>query len=53
MEKLAGDILNDYSFPLIKKKKNLNDMPTFVMEGILRSMQERHNINIVPLDLVS
>jgi hypothetical protein len=53
MEKIAKEILRDYSVPLIQKNKNIEDMPTFVMEGILKSIQERHDFNLVPLDIVT
>jgi hypothetical protein len=52
MGRLAKELLQNYSIPQITCKPKLIDVPTFVMEGIFKSVQERQDPNLIPLSIV-
>ncbi|CAK85636.1 unnamed protein product (macronuclear) [Paramecium tetraurelia] len=51
MALIARNIIQKYSIPLLQQQKELEYVPTFVMEGILRTVEERDDEEMVPIKL--
>ncbi|CAD8079084.1 unnamed protein product [Paramecium primaurelia] len=51
MAVIARNIIQKYSIPLLQQQKELEYVPTFFMEGILKTVEQRDNEEMVPLKL--